>query len=79
MGLFNTYGKTQLKVGDLYCKNYSIGDKAEIPDGIYLGYYGIVVVYRGIFILEQPYLIDKDAIIIDVKDIIAGIDKLKEN
>jgi hypothetical protein len=52
MGIYDTYGETQLKVGDPYCDTYKIGNPVLIPDGIYWGLEAIVVVYQGRFVAE---------------------------
>jgi len=53
MGMYNTYvgngAEVQLKVG--HCEDmlvYKIGDKTDIPNGVYLSREGIVVVQYGI-------------------------------
>ncbi len=52
MGIYNTYGKVQLKVGELDMANYKIGDKVRISDGVYVGHDGIVVIIKGKFVAE---------------------------
>lgn len=59
MSLYNTYGTTQIKFGDLRLHQFQIGDKAEIPDGVYVGILGVVVIVGGIFVAEFPKLVDK--------------------
>lgn len=59
MGVFDTYGITQLKVGDCNFNQYNIGDKVEIPDGVYISYDGAVVVNDGVFICFFERLFDK--------------------
>ena len=61
MGIYNTYGEKelQLKVGELNLKHFNIGDKVDIPDGIYLEYGGIIVIKDRIFIAEYEHLTDK--------------------
>lgn len=59
MGMYNTYGSVQLKVGALTLREYKIGDEVDIPDGIYCGREGLVVVKDGIFIVEFPALFSK--------------------
>lgn len=59
MGLFNTYGECQIKVGDLSLKNFTIGDKTNIPDGIYITLDGIVIIKNGTFIGENEKIFDK--------------------
>lgn len=55
MGLYNTYWDgqlgVQLKVAEeLQCLNFNVGDEADIPDGVYCGYDGVVVVKNGILV-----------------------------
>lgn len=54
MGIYDTYGDTQLKVGDVDMSDYQIGDKAPLPDGIYFALEGAVVIYRNLFVAEIP-------------------------
>jgi len=54
MGIYDTYGDTQIKVGDVNMVDYQIGDKASLPDGIYFGYGGAVVICQGLFVAEIP-------------------------
>lgn len=68
MGLYDCYGKQgiQLKVGPCKCKSYKLGDKVTgIPDGVYLGYEGVVVIKGRVFIAEFSELMDKWGGIID--------------
>lgn len=59
MGVYDTYGNTQLKVGDCILKSYDIGDKVDILDGVYVAPDGVVVVINGIFVAEFDHLTDK--------------------
>ena len=52
MGVYDCYGKVQIKMGNRVLKQYNIGDTADIPDGVYVGWEGVVVVKDGIFIAE---------------------------
>ena len=57
MGLYNTYGETQLKAAaaqgkDLSLEVFNIGDKVDLKDGVYLGGTGAVVVIDGILVGE---------------------------
>lgn len=59
MGMFNTYGSTQLKAGDCCALHYyDEGDKVDIEDGLYIGAWGFVVVKGGVFIAEYTELKD---------------------
>ena len=51
----DTYGKTQLKIP--YCRthrHYKIGDYVTIPDGVYMGCNGVVVICGSRFIVDYP-------------------------
>lgn len=52
MGVYDTYGDIQLKVGNVDMGDYQIGDEAPIPDGIYFAPEGAVVIYKGLFVAE---------------------------
>jgi len=58
MGLFDTYGESQIKAGDPWQHNYKLGDKVTIPDGIYLGSPNFIVIKDGVFIAEVGRLYD---------------------
>jgi hypothetical protein len=45
--MFNTYDDVQLKVGDLTLAQYHLGDKVDIPDGLYFGLEGVVAIGGG--------------------------------
>jgi len=61
MGMYDIYGKNgiQLKVGENLCQHFTVGDKVDILDGIYVGYEGAVVIKDGIFIAEFDHITDK--------------------
>lgn len=50
MGIYDTYGDIQLKVGDVDMSDYKIGDKVSLPDGVYFAPEGAVVTYQGLFV-----------------------------
>ena len=50
MGVYNTYGEVQLKVGNRCLAHYNIGDKVDIPDSVYVGHEGFVVIVGGVFV-----------------------------
>jgi len=54
MGLYDTYGDEQLKVGDVCCRHFAIGDKVDLEDGIYVGYHNAIVILHKVFIAEVP-------------------------
>lgn len=58
MGVYDTYGQAQIKVGQVTMENYSIGDKVPIKDGAYIALESIVIVSNGVFVAELP----KDAL-----------------
>ena len=57
MGTYDEYGSVQLKVGPCEMLDYDVGDKADIPDGVYVGHDGVVVIKDGIFIAEFSHLV----------------------
>lgn len=61
MGVYDSYGKlgTQLKVGPRCLIQYEIGDEVEIPDGVYVGYSGAVVIIDGRFAAEFEAITSK--------------------
>jgi hypothetical protein len=60
MGLYNIYAGCQIKIGnDLSLKDYALGDKADIPDGIYITLDGIIIIKNGIFIGVNEKIFDK--------------------
>jgi len=60
MGIYNTYGKVQLKVeADCTLKSFKVGDRVTLNDGVYFGNEGCVVVKNGIFIGEFSEIHDK--------------------
>ena len=62
MGIYNLYGELeiQLKVGDVGMEYFKVGDEdIQIPDGVYLGYEGVVVIWRGRFIAEFKSIFNK--------------------
>lgn len=49
MGAYDTYGEQgiQIKIGECDGRHYRVGESVLIPDGIYLGYEGVVVIQDG--------------------------------
>ncbi|OGM09246.1 hypothetical protein A2Z67_04885 [Candidatus Woesebacteria bacterium RBG_13_36_22] len=49
MGVYNCYGRecVQLKLGNCELKSFRVGDNVDIPDGVYVGYEGVVVILKG--------------------------------
>ena len=70
MGVYDCYGRCQLKVGPCELKVYDVGDKVPISDGIYLDYGGAVVIKDGVFVAEFEDLTDKYGSPIDISDMV---------
>jgi len=75
MGIYDTYaGEIQLKVNLLAdeMRDFEIGDKVPLANGVYLGYEGIVIVRNGVFTdyFPEEYLFDKYGDRVDVKEIL---------
>lgn len=56
MGTPDTYGDLgiQLKNGEPCCRHYKIGANVDLPDGIYIGFEGAVVVKDGKYVMDFP-------------------------
>lgn len=78
MGTYNNYGSTQIKVGDLGCIYFEIGDEAKIPDGIYVDHNSAIVIKNGIFIAEFDNIISKWGDIIKCSSVIDEFDDVKK-
>ena len=74
MGLYNTFWNKnqqqdiQLKVGnDLCLRDFYIGDKVDILDGVYFAYEGIVIIQDGVYVACVHNTYDKwgNLIIVD--------------
>lgn len=78
MGTYNTYGNTQIKVGNLMCHHFKIGDKVEIPDGIYVDHDSAIVINNGIFIAEYFHITSKWGDIIKCNKVIESKDHIKK-
>ena len=59
MGVYDEYAGIQLKVGPCCLAQYEIGDEVEIPDGVYVGHSGVVVILDDKFVAEFEYLTTK--------------------
>lgn len=59
MGVYDTYGNIQLKVGPCGLNEYRIGNKVPIDDGIYIAYGGAIVVKDGKLVAEFQKVYDK--------------------
>jgi len=66
MGLYDTFGRCQIKAGPCAMGNYEVGEKhVPLADGVYVCYEGIVVIVGGEFVAEFKTLTDKWGIPID--------------
>ncbi len=56
MGTPDTFGANfiQLKTGDCVFDHFKVGDRITMPDGVYVGFEGAVVIKEGFFIAEFP-------------------------
>jgi len=73
--MYNTYGTVQLKVDsneNLLLRNFKVGDKVNISDGVYVGYEGVVIIYKGIFVKEFSNIYNKWGNKIRLDEIISG-------
>jgi hypothetical protein len=60
MGMFDTYGGIQLKVGPRLLRDWKVGDKVEeTEDGAYLSHDGVVVIKDSTLIATFDKLTDK--------------------
>lgn len=59
MGVYDTYGTVQIKIGPKRLKTYEIGAFVPLKDGIYLGIEGAIVVLGGVFVAEFSSLFTK--------------------
>lgn len=74
MGIYNEFGKQriQIKVGEPLMKHYKIGDDCDLPDGVYLGYEGIVVIKKETVLatFDNNQLFDKWGGVIVIQDLL---------
>lgn len=59
MGIYDEYEDIQLKVGPCCLAQYKTGDEVEIPNGVYAGYGGLVVIIEGVFVAKFEHIITK--------------------
>lgn len=59
MGIYDTYGDIQIKVGEVCMRQFDIGDEVDIPDGVYIAPDGIIVIVSGEFVAEFKHAISK--------------------
>jgi len=50
--MYDIYGDTQLKIGEVSGQSFKVGEKVPLSDGVYIGNEGIVVVIDGKFVAE---------------------------
>jgi hypothetical protein len=72
MGIYDTFGKRniQLKRGIVGMNHYNVGDTVDLPNGIYIGYEGVVVIEDKCFIMECDIMFTKWGAPILPKDVI---------
>ena len=70
MSVYDTYGPThiQLKNGPRRMYHYEIEDDVAIPDGVYVGLEGVVVIIGGILAETFGALYTKQGISISLRD-----------
>ena len=80
MGLYDTYGNVQIKTGLLgnEMRDFKIGDKVSLSDGVYVGYESVIVILNSIFIAEFFYLLDKYGGIIETKAMIDSVNPIAQ-
>ena len=52
MGIYDTYGDAQIKIGDVQMNCYEIGDGVPLDDGIYVDHGVAIVVLNGVFVAQ---------------------------
>ena len=79
MGIYDIYGETQLKIGDVRMSNYKVGDEdIQLGDGIYIGYEGFVVIKNHQFIVDFPFAVSKWGDIVYPKEIIEQLNPVSQ-
>lgn len=58
MGIYDEYNGIQTKAGEPMMKDVAIGDAVSIPDGVYVGWDGLIVVLNGRLAATFPTLMD---------------------
>lgn len=59
MGIYDEYGDAQIKIGDVSMKQYKIGYKVPLSDGIYVDHSVAIVVLGGKFVAQFDKLYTK--------------------
>jgi|WetSurMetagenome_2_1015567.scaffolds.fasta_scaffold1712409_1 hypothetical protein len=70
MGIYDTYEGCQIKVGHSSMKEFIVGDKVDIPDGIYITFDGIVIIKNSTFIGVNEKIFNKWGAEIDQEKLI---------
>lgn len=78
MGMYDTYGDIQLKVGDMQMQAFQIGDVVPIDDGVYVARNGVVVIVGGRFVAQFTNLKSKWGDILQPEDAIESVDYIKQ-
>jgi len=78
MGIYNTYEGVQIKVGNCLMDEYKIGDKVDLPNGVYVGFEGIIVIIDNILKAKFSFILDKWGSIIEPKEIIEDNNPVKQ-
>ena len=52
MGIYDTYGDAQIKIGDVQMNYYEVGDSVPLSDGIYVDHGVAIVVLNGVFVAQ---------------------------
>lgn len=78
MGMYDTYGDVQLKVGDVEMRHFQIGDDVPIEDGVYVAREGVVVIADGRFFAYFPTLKSKWGDEINPEDVLRPHDYIKD-
>ena len=59
MGIYDTYGDAQIKIGDVRMDRYEIGDNVPLGDGIYVDHSVAIVIIDGVFVAQFNKLYTK--------------------
>ena len=82
MGMYDEYAGVQLKIGPCTLYRFDIGEQACIPDGLYVGYEGIVVIQGGLLVAVHKNIFDKWGGVISTGNILNAsipvVQKLRE-
>jgi len=59
MGVYDTYGEIQLKVGPCRLFDFEVGDLVPLADGVYIGHEGAAVIVDGRLMVTFKDIITK--------------------